>query len=151
MPVVQLGHLATPHPTMSKTNYLPGGLIICAFTAMIYYVAHDRLELPELYFLSLGFVWGIWIVLMSLFRLDAGGTIYWLAGAALSVGFAGFAFVVAWRYKEGWSGIRFIPAAWNQAIPRILFAFGGLLALLSAVVFLSKARDRFRKGDDDVA
>ena len=124
---------------------------MCVFPVIVYYAAHGKLDLPVLVFLALLFVCGIWAVLSSLFRLDADGALSWIVGAVVSLGFAVFAFSVAWRWKEGWSGIPFIPAAWNSIIARILFAFGGFLAMVSAVVFLRKARKRYRKNHDDVA
>jgi hypothetical protein len=69
----------------------------------------------------------------------------------VALGFAVFAFLVAWRVKEGWSGnIPFIPHAWNQIIARLLFALGGLLATIMTVVFLRKALKRHRKDNDVV-
>jgi hypothetical protein len=99
-------------------------------------------------------------VLVSEFLLKRGATevantdsaLSWALGALTAAGFAVVAFLVAWREKDGWSGgIPFVPTAWNQAAARILFALGGLLALISAVVFLRKALKKFRGNRDDVA
>jgi len=128
---------------------------MCVFPAMIFLVAHghnDKLSLAEVIFLWLLILCGVWAILSSLFRLDADGALSWIVGAIMAFGFAAFAFLVAWTVTEGWSGgIPFIPAAWNQVVARSLFAFGGLLALVSVVVFLRKALKRYRKDDDDVA
>lgn len=132
-------------PTAPKKNYLPGGIILCVFPVVIYYVAHDSLELQGLIFLVLAFLCGVWTVVSSLFRLDTDSAVFWIVGATMALGFAVFAFLVAWREVDGWSSsIPFVPAAWNQIAARTLFAFGGLLALVSAAVFLWKARKRFR-------
>ena len=127
---------------------------MCVFPAMIFLRAHygnDTLSLEVVILLWLFIFCGVWAILSSLFRLDAAGALSWLVGAVLAIRFAVFAFLVAWRVKEGWGGgIPFIPHAWNQAVARILFAFGGLLATVSAVVFVRKAIKKHRK-DNDVA
>jgi hypothetical protein len=130
---------------MPPQNYLLGGIVLCIFPAMVLFIEHvngklDKLPLEELIFLALLFVCGIWAVMLSLFKLDEKGALSWIVGAIVAFGFAVFAFLVAWRWKEGWSGgIPFIPHAWNQIIARLLFALGGLFATVMAVVFLRKA------------
>jgi hypothetical protein len=102
--------------------------------------------LEWLIFLALVFVSGIWAVILSLFKLDEKGELSCIVGAVMAIGFAMFAFLVAWRWKEGWSGgIPFIPHAWNQVIPRLLFALGGLLATIGAVSLLRRAVRKHRK------
>ena len=128
---------------------------MCVFPAIIFLCAHlegRRLPLVATILLGLFLLCGVWAVAVSLFSLDTDGALSWAVGALTAAAFAVFAFLVAWREPDGWSGgIPFIPAAWNQAAARILFALGGLLPLISAVVFLRKALKRFRENRDDVA
>ncbi|MGD0017081.1 MAG: hypothetical protein ABSC38_06170 [Verrucomicrobiia bacterium] len=118
---------------------------------MVLFIEHvngklDKLPLEVLIFLVLLFVCGIWTVMLSLFKLDEKGALSWIVGAVVALGFAVFACLGAWRWKEGWSGgIPFIPHAWNQIIARLLFALGGLLATVMAVVFLRKAIRKHRE------
>ena len=135
---------------MPNKNYLPGGILMCVFSLIFYYALHDSLGLPWLVFLALLFFCGVWTVILSAFRLDTDGAFFWLGGAIVALGLAVFAFLMAWHEVDGWSGgIPFIPAAWNQIVARILFALGGLVALLSAVVFSLIAYKRLRKKPDD--
>ena len=140
---------------MKKESYWLGGLILCAFPAIVFLCAHleeRRLPLVATVLLWLFLLCGVWAVAVSLFSLDTEGGLSWAVGALVAAGFAAFAFLVAWREKDGWSGgIPFIPATWNQATARILFAMGGLLSLISAVVFVRKALTKFKGGRDDAA
>ena len=126
-----------------------------AFPVIIFLRTHyeeSRLPLAIAILLWLFILCGVWAVSLSLFKLDTDSALSWFFGAISAIGFAVVAFVVAWGEKEGWSGgIPLIPAAWNQAAARILFALGGLLALISAVVLLGKARKKLKEGRDDVA
>jgi len=134
---------------MPQKNYLLGGIILCVFPAMILFLIYEQygeVPLEWLIFFALVFVSGIWAVILSLFKLDEKGELSCIVGAVMAIGFAMFAFLVAWRWKEGWSGgIPFIPKAWNQAIPRLLFAFGGLLATIGVASLLRKAVRKHRK------
>ena len=133
---------------MPQKNYIPGGIIICVFTAIALFAMHAQqkeVPLELLIFFALVFVSGIWAVILSLFKLDEKGALSCLVGAVIAIGFAAFAFLVAWRWKTGWSGgIPFIPSSWNQVIPRLLFALGGLLAMMGSVSLLLKAIKKHR-------
>ena len=134
---------------MPHKNYLPGGIIMCVFSVIIFFAAQDQLDLPALVFIALLFISGVWAVLSSLFKLDAEGSLSWIAGAVWALGFAVLALSVAWCWKKGWSGIPFIPDTWNQTIPRISFASVGFLAMFLSVVFLRKAFKRYKKDRDE--
>ena len=122
---------------------------MCVFPAMVFFIARgelDRLPLWALFLLGLLFISGLWAVAMSLFKLDENGALASMASAVMALGFAGLAFLVAWREKDGWSGgIPFIPQAWNQAIPRLLFALGGLIATFCGISLLRRASRQRRK------
>jgi hypothetical protein len=135
--------------TTPQKNYLPGGIILCVFPAMIFFLIHlQNIEVPLhwLILLALLFVSGIWAMILSLFKLDEKGALSCVVGSIIVAGIAVMFFVVAWREKDGWSGgIPFIPRAWNQVIPRLLFALGGLLAAIGAFSLLRRAVRKHRK------
>ncbi len=135
--------------TTPQKNYLLGGIVLCVFPAMIFFLIHlQNIEVPLhwLILLALLFVSGVWAVILSLFKLDEKGELSCIVGAVMAIGFAMFAFLVAWREKKGWSGgISFLPPAWNQVLPRLLFALGGLLATIMAASLLRKAIRNHRK------
>jgi hypothetical protein len=137
---------------MQTKSYWFGGIIMCVFPALILFLAHNEespLPLAVTILLWLFLLCGVWAATLSAFKLDTDSGLSWVFGALTAAGFAVFAFLVAWREKDGWGGgIPFVPAAWNQAAARILFALGGLLALTSAVVFLRKALRKFREDRD---
>jgi hypothetical protein len=139
------------HTIMQSKNNWFGGIIMCVFPAMILFLAHGILPLFAVILLSLFILCGVWAIVSSIFRLDADSALSWVVGAMVAAGFAAFAFVIACREKGFRGGIPFIPAAWNQVVARALFAFGGLLVLISAVVFLKKAREKYKQKHDDVA
>jgi len=125
---------------------------MCVFPAMIFLRAGDALPLWGVVLLSLMIACGVWAILSDVFGLGADSAWSWLVGAIMAVGFSCFAFLVAWKERDGWGGgIPFIPVAWNQIAPRLLFAIGGLITLLAAFAFLRKAIKRFREDHNDVA
>jgi hypothetical protein len=129
---------------MKGTNNLIGGIVMCVFPTMIFFLPHGDLPVWVVVLLSLFILCGVWGIISSIFRLDADSAWSWVVGAIVAIGFAGFAFLLAWQETDFRGGIPFIPAAWNSVVARILFAFGGLLGLVSAVVFLRKAIKKFR-------
>ena len=138
--------------SMPSKNQLGGiifGILFCGFPALVLFLSHEQhkeVPLQWLAVLALFFIWGIWMFLSGLFKLNAESPLSYFAGSVITAGFAAFAFLVAWREKEGWSGgIPFIPKAWNQAIPRLLFALGGLLAMIGAFSLLRRAIRKHRK------
>jgi hypothetical protein len=129
---------------MKGTNNWLGGIIMCVFPTMIFFLSHGNLPVWVVGLLSLFVLCGVWAIISSIFRLDADSAWSWVVGAIVAIGFAGFAFLLAWRETDFRGSIPFIPAAWNSVAARILFAFGGLLGAVSAVVFLRKAIKKFR-------
>ena len=128
-----------------KNNWL-GGIVMCVFPTMIFFLPHGGdLPLWVDVLLSLFILCGVWGIVSSIFGLDADSAWSWVVGAIVAIGFAGFAFLLAWQEKDFRGGIPLIPTAWNSVIARLLFAFGGLLGVVSAVVFLRKAIKKFRK------
>src|ERR1043165_8735440 len=112
-----------------QKNYLQGGILLCIFPVLILFFANlygtlRAIPLEFLIMLAVCFFWGIWTVLLSVLKLNTEGALSYLAGSVMVAGIAAMFFVVAWREKDGWSGPGFIPHAWNQVIPRIMFAFG---------------------------
>ena len=124
---------------------------MCVFPVSIFLRAGDDLPFVWILFLSLLVVCGMWAILSDVFGLGADSGWSWLVGAIVAVGFAGLAFLFAWHETNVRGRIPFIPAAWNQVAARLLFALGGLIALLAAVAFLRKAIRRFRREHDDAA
>jgi hypothetical protein len=119
---------------------------MCVFPTMIFFLPHGGdLPLWVDVLLSLFILCGVWGIVSSIFGLDADSAWSWVVGAIVAIGFAGFAFLLAWQEKDFRGGIPLIPTAWNSVIARLLFAFGGLLGVVSAVVFLRKAIKKFRK------
>ena len=55
---------------MPHKNYLPSGIVMCAFSVIIFLAAQDQLDLPALVFIALLFISGVWAVLSSLFKLE---------------------------------------------------------------------------------
>ena len=136
-----------------RKNYLPGGIILCVFPAVVLLALrlnHTSLPMPFPILFGLFFLHGLRAVIWSLFKLDMNNGASWIIDAVGAGGFARFAFWVAWHWKEGWSGgIPFVPNRWNQIVPRILFACGGLLATAFMVRLLRKALNRHRNKPDD--
>ena len=133
---------------MPQKNYWVGGMVMCVFPTIVFFLPGGPLPLPVIIFLSLLIFCGVWAIALGLFKLDEHGAVSSLVGAVVSFGFAGFAFLVAWREKDGWSGgLPFIPHAWNQVIARLLFALGGLIGTLGGISLLRRAiRQRAKKG-----
>ncbi len=70
---------------------------------MIFFLIHlQNIEVPLhwLILLALLFVSGVWAVILSLFKLDEKGELSCIVGAVMAIGFAMFAFLVAWREKK---------------------------------------------------
>ncbi|MHC1766183.1 MAG: hypothetical protein AB9869_18085 [Verrucomicrobiia bacterium] len=103
--------------TPQKSNLL-GGIVLCAFPAIVFFVAHDTLRMPWWILFALFFFYGLWTVASSLFRLDSDGALSWLVGAVGAAGFAVFVFWMAFDEQDFGGGIPFIPHAWNQSIAR---------------------------------
>lgn len=127
-----------------QKNYLVGGILLCIFPALVLFAVASQSNVraipPEFgIMLVVCFLWGIWTVVLSVWKLDPRGALSCLAGAIMVAGVAAMFFVVAWREKDGWSGPGFLPDAWNQVIPRILFAVGGVLATLGSISLLRQA------------
>jgi hypothetical protein len=135
----------TPPP---KSDLL-GGIVLCVFPAIAFYLGYDKLVMPWPILFALFPLYGLWMVIASLFHLDSGGAMSWLVAAVGAAGFAVFVIWIAFTKKNFRGGIPFIPEAWNQNFIRGLFIVGGLLAALSAAVFLRKAIRMFRKRPDD--
>ena len=140
-------------PTPPQRNYLVGGIVLCAFPAVVLIVLHlegTRLPMPFPILFGLFFLHGIRAIIVSLFRLHLDGAASWAVDTLGAAGFAVFAFWVAWNVKEGWSGgVPFVPRSWNQNLARILFACGGLIATVITVRLFLKVLNRFRKRPDD--
>ena len=117
---------------------------MCVFPTMIFFLSHGDLPVWVVVLLSLFILCGVWAIISSIFRLDADSAWSWVVGAIVAIGFAGFAFLLAWQETDFHGGIPFIPAAWNSVVARILFAFGGLLGVVLAVASLRKAIRKFR-------
>jgi len=117
---------------------------MCVFPTMIFFLPHGDLPVWVVVLLSLFILCGVWALISSIFRLDADSAWSWLVGAIVAIGFAGFAFLLAWKETDFRGGIPFIPTAWNSVVARILFAFGGLLGVVLAVASLRKAIRKFR-------
>jgi len=96
-------------------------------------------------------LWGLWAIALDLFKMDPNGPWSCVAGAFLATGAAVWAFIVAWTEKDGWTGnvIPFVPAKWNQAAPRMLFAVGGLFALICSFKLMRKAFKKFKGAPDE--
>jgi hypothetical protein len=138
--------------SMPSKNQLGGiifGILFCGFPALVLFLSHEQhkeVPLQLLAVLALFFIWGLWMFLSGLFKLNAESSLSYFAGSIITAGFAVVAFLVAWREKEGWSGgIPFVPKAWNQAIARSVIALGGLLLIITAVAFFRKAIGKHRK------
>ena len=118
---------------------------MCVFPTMIFFLPHGDLPLWVVVLLALFIICGVWAIVSSIFGLDADSAWSWVVGAIVAIGFAAFAFLLAWQETDFRGGIPFVPASWNSVMARILFAFGGLLGVVLAVVFLRKAIKRFRQ------
>ena len=147
-----------------QRNYLLGGILLCVFPVMVLWVGFltgfaatsqgKETSWPWWIFIFLGvcFFWGVWTVILSVFKLNMEGALSYFAKSVMVGGVAAMFFVIAWREKTGWSSgdvatilDKFLPESWNQAIPRILFAVGGVLATLGAVSLFRKGwRSRLR-------
>ena len=142
--------MATDKP---QKNYLLGGIVLCAFPAVVLlslHLADAPLPMPWPIFFGVLFVHGIRAVMVSLFGLDLEGAASWIADAIATAGFAVMALWVAWNEKDGWSGgMPLIPDAWNQMIPRVLFAGGGLICVLAAARCVRKAFHVHRRVSDE--
>ena len=137
--------LSLDHPIiMQGKNTWFGGIVMCVFPIMIFFLPHDKLPPWVVVLLSLFILCGVWGIVSSIFGLDADSAWSWVIGTTAAIGFAGFAFLLAWQETDFRGGIPFIPAAWNSVIARLGFTFGGLLGVVSAVVFLRKAIKKFR-------
>lgn len=139
--------------TTPKQNNLVGGIVLCAFPAVILLAmrlngAHLPMPFPILFALFL--LHGLRIVIWSMFRLDIDNAASWIIDAVGAVGFSVLAFWVACQTKEGWSGgLPFVPDSWNRNLARMVFACGGLIAAAFAVRLLRKALNRYRSKPDD--
>ena len=134
-----------------QKNYLLGGILLCIVPVLILYFAHRYGNLtaipPEfLIMLAVCAFWGMWTVILSVFKLNTKDTTSYLAGSVMIAGVAAMFFVVAWRERDGWSGPVFITHAWSQVIPRFLFAIGGVLATLGSISLFRKAVISRRRG-----
>lgn len=139
--------------TTPKQSYLFGGIVLCAFPAVLLFAMHlndAHLPMPFPILFGLFFLHGLRAVIWSLFKLDMDNAASWVVDAVGTAGFAAMAFWVAWQNDEGWSGgIPFVPERWNQSFARILFACGGFIAVAFTVRLLRKARNRYRNKPDD--
>jgi hypothetical protein len=138
---------------MQKKSYWFGGAIMSAFSGIILMCLHlqgGNQPAWVMVMLWICLLWGLWAIALDLFGINRNGPMSCVMGALMVASTAVWAFVVAWTQKEGWSGtaIPFVPAAWNQAAPRILFALGGLLGLLFSFKLLRKAFNKFRGARD---
>ena len=129
---------------MKGTNNLIGGIVMCVFPTMIFFLPHGDLPVWVVVLLALFILCGVWAIISSIFRLDADSAWSWVVGAIVAIGFAGFAFLLAWQETDFRGGIPFIPAAWNSVVARILFAFGGLLGWFQRLFSCGKAIKNFR-------
>ena len=135
---------------MLQKNYLPGGIILCVFPAIVFFVVRanaDSLPLWGIILLGYLFVHGLWAITMTVFKLDSEGAASWFMGSFSAVSFGVMALVVAWQEKAGWSGIPFVPDAWNSIIARIGFALASVVGFLLAVLFFRKALRRLKRRD----
>jgi hypothetical protein len=139
--------------TLSPKKYLLGGIVFCAFPAIVLLVLHleqRSLPMPFPILFALFLLHGIPVVMWSLFQWDFDGAVSWVIDAVAAAGFAVFAFWIAVHEKGGWSGgLPFIRDSWNQNLARIAFACGGLLGALFTVRCLRKGFDRYRNRPDD--
>jgi hypothetical protein len=130
---------------MTKKSTWFGGAVLCVFPALIFLRAGGDLPFVWILVLSLLVVCGLWAIVSDIFGLGADSGWTWLVGAIVGLGFAGFAFLLACNETDFRGGIPFIPALWNQIAARLLFALGGLIALLAGAAFLRKAIQQFRQ------
>ena len=138
--------------TRKRPNYLVGGIVLCAFPAIALVALHaNHTKLPAAFSIlfALFFLYGLRAIIFSLFKFNIDCAVSWVIDAIGATGFAVFAFLVAWFEKDGWSGgLPFLPASWNQFLPRILFACGGLVAAVFAARLALKAWNVHRKIPD---
>lgn len=133
---------------MSQKNYLPGGIILCVFPAIIFFLCRvDAVSLPlwGTMLMAYLFLHGLWAITLTLFKLDSDGAASWFVGSFSAVAFATMASTIAWQEKTGWSGIPFVSDEWNSIVARIGFALGGVGSLLLAVMFFRKALRRLNR------
>ena len=137
---------------MLQKNYLPGGIILCVFPAIVFFVVGvNAAALPLWGIVLLGylFVHGLWAITMTVFKLDSDGAASWFMGSFSAASFGVMALVIAWQEKAGWSGIPFVPDEWNSTIARIGFALAGVAGFLLAVMFFRKALRRLERRDSE--
>jgi hypothetical protein len=141
-----------PHTT-PKQNSLIGGIVLCAFPAVILFAMYldgARLPMPFPILFGLFFLYGLRLVIWGVFKLDLDNAASWLVDAVAAAGFAVLAFWIARHWTQGWSGdLPFVPESWNQNIAQIIFACAGLLATAFAARLLWKAVNRYRGRPDD--
>lgn len=134
-------------------NYLVGGILLCVFPAVVLIVLHiegTQLPMPFPILFGLFFLHGLRAIVVSLFQLNLDVAVSWAVDALGAAGFAAMAFWVAWNIKTGWSsGVPLVSQSWNQALPRILFACGGLIATGIAARLFLKVLNRWRRKPDD--
>ena len=138
---------------MPKNKTWFGGIILCAFPAMIFLFPHRPMPPWVSVLLWLFIIYGLLTILSSVFGLDAKGAFSWVIGALVLLGLGTVALLAAWDPGRFSGGIPLIPDAWNQAAARILFTLGGLFFLVITMAFLRKAVKvkRQGKGNDDLA
>jgi hypothetical protein len=135
---------------MPKNKTWFGGLILCALPTMIFLLPHRPMPPWAMALLWLFMVYGLWMILTSVFKVRAKVTWFFL-GVTLA-GFGIVALLVAWDPGRFSGGIWFIPDAWNQGLARVCFTIGGLIFMAISFAFF---REAFKvksdaKGKDDL-
>lgn len=132
-----------------QNNRLGGiifGALFCGFSVLALYHEHGRMPTQWLAAFVLVFIWGIWMIISGLFKADTEGAMSYFVGSIVTAIFAVIMLLFALLQKAGWSGIPFIPDAWNQIIARLVVALGGVLLAIASVAFFKKAVRKRRKG-----